>query len=351
MRSQMQSDTLPELKVCFLNAENLFLLFEQKPGAEVLQYSEGQWQRLSSSIYENKPLHKALELGKALKEIDADLILLCEVGGRESLENFNELFLNHQYSVALIEGNSDRHIDVGFLIRKGLPFYFDLLSNKNRAINYLYPHERDSKRTGYPTKVQMSHKFSRDCAELRLFTKDPNQPFLIFLLTHLKSRLDPDRIDPGGFERRQAELRTVVEIYQELQKQFPQVPIALCGDLNGNASRQQTDEEFKPLYDLTDFEDVLELAQVPPAQRGTFYQVRSGGKSEGRQIDFCLLNQSLSPHLKRESARVYRWKDVYGLEISAPRTLEQKLLLPSDHYPISFSLINLSLSTQKTTSS
>lgn len=347
----MQSATLPELKICLLNAENLFLLFEQKPGPEVVHFNEGNWQRLSTSVYENKPLHKTLEITKALKDINADLYLFCEVGGRESLENFNELFLGGQYSVALIEGNSDRNIDVGYLIRKGLPFYFDLFTNKNRLINYLYPHERDSKRTGYPTKVQASHKLSRDCAELRLFLKDSDHPFLIFLLTHLKSRLDPDRVDPGGFERRQAELRTVIDIYKELQTKFPGVPVALCGDLNGNASRHQTDEEFQALYQLTDFEDILEIAQVPLNERGTFYQVRSGGRSEGRQIDFCLLNSLLRPSLKKDSASVYRWKDPYGMELAAPRTLDQKLLLPSDHYPLVFKLENLSLSTQKKTPS
>lgn len=347
MHSQMPATLLPQFKVCLLNAENLFLLFEQKPPADVLQLSEGHWQRLSTSIYENKPLRKTLAIAQALKEIDADLIMFCEVGGRESLENFNDLFLEQKYSVALIEGNSDRNIDVGYLIKKDMPFYFDLMSNKNRLINYLYPHERDSKRTGYPTKVQTSHKLSRDCAELRLFTKSADDPFMIFLLTHLKSRLDPDRIDPGGFERRQAEFRTVLEIYGELSEKFPQIPIALCGDLNGNASRNQTAEEFQTLYKTTDLEDVLELAQVPQTDRGTFYQVRTGGRSEGRQIDFCLLNQASKSLLAPGTAKVYRWRDNLGLELAPPRTLEQKLLLPSDHYPVIFTLQNISLSTQK----
>ena len=34
---------------------------------------------------------------------------------------------------------------------------------------------------------------------------------------HLKSRLDPEKIDPGGYERRAAELKTAVQIYLESQ--------------------------------------------------------------------------------------------------------------------------------------
>lgn len=340
----MHSIDLLNLKICLLNAENLFLLFEEKPGPEVLNYNEGQWQRLSTSVYENKPLQKTLEIKKALVDINADIIMFCEVGGRESLENFNALFLEDKYSVALIEGNSDRNIDVGFLVRKGLPFYFDLQSNKNRSINYLYPHERQSLSTGYPIKggkITTSHKLSRDCAELRLFSKDRERPFLIFLLTHLKSRLDPDRIDPGGVERRKAELTTVVEIYQELANQYPGTPIALCGDFNGNATRTQTDEEFLPLYKLTPLEDVLEIAKTPLEDRATFYQVRSGGRSEGKQIDFCFVNPLLAQHLIPNASQVYRWKDLYGMALPTPRNLEQKLLLPSDHYPVVFNLQNL----------
>ena len=203
------------LKFCFLNAENLFLMFDGVPSKlELPNLSESKWQRLSTSTYENKPLQKCLDLAKSLKEINADIVMLCEVGGFESLKNFNDLFLDETYSPALTEGNSNRNIDVGFLVRKNMDFYFDLQSNKHRSINYLYPHERDSLKTNYPINLAMpsamSHKFSRDVAELRLFKKNIEKPFLLILLTHLKSRLDPEGIDPGGFERRQAELKTLI---------------------------------------------------------------------------------------------------------------------------------------------
>lgn len=332
------------LKFCLLNAENLFLMFDRTPGKEVLDLKEAQWQRLSTSIYENKPLKKTQEIANALKEIDADIIMLCEVGGFESLKNFNLLFMDDAYSPCLIEGNSERNIDVGFLIRKGLPFFFDLQSNKHRPINYLYPHERESLAHGYTVKggkVTGSHKFSRDVAELRLFKQDKEKPFLIVLLAHLKSRLDPDRIDPNGFERRQAELRTMLEIYRELEVVHPQLPVIMAGDFNGNASATNTDEEFKDLYSLTQLKDVLEVANLPQEHRATFYQVRNGARADGKQIDYAFLSPSLQGSLKVGSVQVFRYRDEFGSEHSIPRSLDAKLSLPSDHYPLVFEIENL----------
>ena len=110
------------LKFCLLNAENLFLLFDQPLPKNYVKLEENQWQKLSTSVYENKSLFKTIHLANTLKNTNSDIIMLCEVGGLESLKNFNLLFLNNEYSPILIEGNSDRNIDVGFLIKKRAHF-------------------------------------------------------------------------------------------------------------------------------------------------------------------------------------------------------------------------------------
>lgn len=329
-----------QLKVGLFNAENLFLIFDHEIPPYYNKLNEIQWQKLSSSVYENKPLLKCQQIAQLIQENRPEIMMLCEVGGAESLKNFNRLFLDDQYHTVLIEGNSDRNIDVGFLIPKSVGFSFDLISHKTRPLNFLYPHETTSKLTGYHLK-QPSHFFSRDCAELRLFTADKDSPFLIILLTHLKSRLDPEKIDPGGTERRSAELRAAVDIYNEVRVRFPAVPVVLAGDMNGYAGRPNTDPEFLPLYNETDLEDVLELAGVTTEKRSTFYQVKSGGKSEGKQIDYCFISKNLLKNLNLPSVYVYRFKDEFGFNLDQPKTLDEKILLPSDHYPLFFTLENL----------
>lgn len=317
-------------------------MFDREPDESVLDLKDAQWKRLSSSVYPNKSLKKALDIGKALHEIDADIIMLCEVGGLESLTNLNKLFLSSEYSCYLIEGNSDRNIDVGFLIKKKLDFNVEVKSNKNRPINYLYPHERESIEKGYANATNSSHYFSRDVIELRL-SQDGEPAFLQIFLTHLKSRLDPERIDPNGFERRQAELKTLLDIYAE-SRTLRKIPTLVAGDFNGNAGRIETDEEFKEIYSRTDLLDVLEVCHLPQEERATFYQVRNGGRADGRQIDFAFLSEELHSLVKPQSAYVYQYKNHRGEIIPPPRSLDAKSQLPSDHYPLVFEIENLKLS-------
>jgi exonuclease III len=329
------SETL-SLKIMLLNAENLFLLSDQKFDEKHLELDEHQWQKLSTSVYDNKSLRKCLALGKIISDENPDVIMLAEVGGPESLANFNHLFLKNRYSPVLVEGNSNRNIDVGYLIRKNMGFYYDLVSNKGRPINYLYPHERQSQ----PSPP--SHRFSRDVAELHLFTKDRERPFLLFFLAHLKSRLDPEGIDPNGFERRQAELKTLTEIYNEAEKKYAgKIPIIVAGDFNGNASQKNTDTEFKPLYETTRLLDVCELAQLPADKTATYFQVGRNSRVDGRQIDYSFLSPRAAEFLVKESVKIYRYKDHLGAALPPPSTLDAKMILPSDHYPLLFELKNI----------
>ena len=334
-----------KLKCMVINAENLFLLSDQELTADHLQLDEPRWQKLSTSVYDNKSLLKSRALAQVIHEVNPDLIMMCEVGGSESLKNFNRLFLNEAYQTALIEGNSNRNIDIGFLIRKNRGYYFDIVSNKNRSINYLYPFERQSLASGHTTiggKPIQSHRFSRDASELHLFLNDREHPFLIVLLAHLKSRLDPEGIDPNGFERRQAEMRTLLEIYQELETRFQgRVPIAVAGDFNGQAGHHAPDLEFVEIYQKTKLEDVCELARLIPENRSTYYQVGRSHRSDGKQLDYCFLSPILATYLKKESVQVYRYKDHRGIQLDPPTTLDAKMLLPSDHYPLVFDLEDL----------
>lgn len=336
------SEALLDLKVLLWNVENLFLLSDIPLSQEHVKLEESQWQKLSTSVHPNKSLFKCRGIANIIQENDPDVILFCEVGGQESLSNFNKLFLNDAYSPALVEGNSDRNIDLGFLIKKKQGFYFDLFSNKNRPINFLYPHEREvlDVVSGIPNQ-KPSHKFSRDVAELHCFLRDREKPFLIFLLAHLKSQLDRDRIDPQGFERRQAELITLTQIYNELHAKHPTTPIAVCGDFNGSARKSKLDPEFKTLYEKTDLVDLSEWAGVPESDGATFYQVGRAPNPEGRQIDYCFASPNLIPFVKPASFSVYRFKDPRGVVLDPPTTIEGKQILPSDHYPLKFEIKSL----------
>lgn len=307
------------LKFFLLNAENLFLLSDRPLRPSDVLKSEAEWQSLSTSIYPNKSIYKCTQIAKLILSESPDVVMLCEVGGAESLDHFNQLFLNGAYSSALLEGNSDRNIDVGFLIKKNLPLYFSIATNKNRTINGL------------------GEKFSRDVAELSLFTKDINSPEILVLLTHLKSRLDPEGKDPRGTNRRSAELRTLLQIYQERLQKFPNTPILVAGDLNGNASKDLTDPEFASIYTDSDLQDVCSLAGLSTSESATFFQVGRRG-TEGRQLDYCFLSQKWVSRLDLKSVRILSYLSPNGLPLDPPSSMAEKDILPSDHYPLVFQL-------------
>ena len=336
----MMNNATVKIKMGLFNVENLFLMFDHPIPENFKTLSEPEWQKLSTSIYDNKPLAKCLQIANIIEENNPDVMMFCEVGGHESLKNFNLLFLQDKYSCVLVEGNSNRNIDVGYLIKKNLPYFFDFASNKNRPLNFLYPHEITSLSHGFKIKAA-SQCLSRDCVELHLFKNKRDKPFLILLLTHLKSRLDPERIDPGGTERRTAELKTVVSIYKELETQYPNTAIMICGDLNGFAGKPNPDTEFMPIYEQTDLQDVFEVAGLSIYKRTTFYQIRNGGKADGKQIDYCFIPKKIWHYLKLDECFVYLYKDRFGLTMDPPTTMEIKSNLPSDHYPLFFTLEKL----------
>jgi len=334
------------LRIVEFNVENLFILLDHYNGQNLDSVSEKDWRRFSASTTPNKPLQQVKELARAVLELNPDILMMCEVGGRESLANFSRMFLRDRYAPHLLEGNSDRGIDLGYLIKRDLGFTYDLLSHKHRSIDFLYPHEKQSLESGYHhlrSARVASHRFSRDVLELRVY-EDPSQPpALVLLLVHLKSQLDRNRVDPGGRDRRRAELNKLVHIYQEIHDEFGgRAPVILGGDFNGVAGWPSPDEEFKALYDGTHLRDALEIAGVPRDERFTHQQLHRNRPGVNRQLDYIFVPPELAPRVNRDETWVFRYRDEMGMTQIIPRNLNEKRLLPSDHYPVVLTLDPLS---------
>lgn len=326
------------LKIVQLNAENLFLFLDDHTPRDWKNLPEKEWQRLSSATVPNKPILKTLWLAETLLDINADIVCLNEVGGEESLNNFAKFFLGGRYRPYIMEGNSDRGIDVGYLVRNDFPFKLELRTHKNRPLNFLYPHERDTNlylEGLEPERIVKTHYFSRDCAELRVFSEDePGKPKLVILLVHLKSKLDPDGIDPEGRERRKAECKTLMEIYREIRAEFsPSIPTIVAGDFNGSARKGSTAEEFEEMT-KTDLESVIDIAGHDGEVAATQLQFNRGGGINFLQIDFLFVSPELKEHLISEQVGVYRYKSDLRVTLPLPKTIDQRIALPSDHYPV-----------------
>ena len=308
------------------NMENFFIYLDKELPSGWPDITEEHWQSLTQSTVKLKPLEKLKEIKCLIDKQDPDVLILSEVGGKESLENFNRLFLNERYKVELIEGNSDRGIDIGYLIKASLGLDFLLISHKERPLNFLYDHEKEGNKK--------SHYFSRDVAELRLFDNSVNHsPQLIILGVHLKSKLDREGVDPDGRSRRAAEVKTLMDIYEEVKRETAdKIPILITGDFNGTANSHRMEAEFQPIYNNTGLKDVMEIKNVPEDKRFSQVIFNSLNRAVPVQIDYFFIGTKFSERI--EQAFTYRFTDEGGLEIPPPQNIEQRNSLPSDHYPL-----------------
>jgi endonuclease/exonuclease/phosphatase family metal-dependent hydrolase len=329
----MFSESKKTLRLVQYNVENLFLVMDLYKGQDLKTLTESEWRKIGKTHIPNKSLRKTWTLAEIVKDLDPDILMLNEVGGVEAIENLNKYFLNSKYQVHLKEGNSRRGIDVGYLVRADLEFKAVHITHKDRPIDFLYPHESQTPAGG------KSHYFSRDVSELRLFKPGDTSPRLTLLLTHLKSKLDNDKIDFEGKLRRAAELKCLVNIYKEVKAELgADAPIIAAGDFNGIASPHGTEPEFKSIYEESDLVDAFELTSKPKDERYTQVQITHSGKQELLQIDYMFLSPALHNKIISDETYAYRYKDPSGKNAPIPKNMEERSLYTSDHYPVVLTL-------------
>ena len=93
-----------------VNAENFYLLLDREySDAEFATLSDAQVQLMNASIYNpNKNLEKIAAIAATIRAQDFDFVGMVEVGGKETLHNFNRYYLEGAYDCYLHEENSRR---------------------------------------------------------------------------------------------------------------------------------------------------------------------------------------------------------------------------------------------------
>lgn len=308
--------TTPLLKIMVLNAQDLFLFMEKHDQTSLENLTEIKWQLMSSSLFMNKSKDKCIALAKTIKDADADIVMMTEVGGHESLANFAKFVLNDEYTSLSLPSNSDRGIDLGYLVKKKLPYTLALHSH----IDYVLP---------FPAK-----RFSRDVLRLDLIRDEKIE--MILLLVHIKSKLDMRKADFEGRTRRALEVKGLLQIYQKLL--VHQVPILVGGDFNGHAGEKDTEEEFKQIYQDTDLKDIAFLSKIPEDERFSYVYFTRGGNRFVQQIDYLFISEKFAHLIEPGECYFPRYKNPSGVQLPIPKRMEQKNTLPSDHYPFLASL-------------
>lgn len=270
---------MPErLSVAFFNAENFSLLLDRAYTRDELEALDGAaYRQANPSIYfPNKPRRKIARIAEIVLEHDFDLVGMCEVGGLETLENFNRLYLEGRYECRLREENSRRGIYVGALLKKGR---FPSLDAAN-----------------------VPGDFSRNLLRLDL---GPEGGDLRVFVVHLKSQRGDDR----GMEQRVKEAEALAALVRRKK-------CIVMGDFNGVLIRGMHQFEFESFLELP-LCDVLAARGVPPAERRTHFFF--GGGSTGSQLDYIFCTHDIEV------------LDAGVVLEGVPANREERDRLPSDH--------------------
>jgi hypothetical protein len=295
-----------KVKILLHNAEDLFVFMDYYKGENLAQLSEVKWQLLTTSFKQNKPLKKLFELAELYLKHDPDIILLCEVGGQESLDNFNQYFLNNKYDAHSPPSNSDRGIDLGILIKKDFQSPYEVISHKDYVL-------------------KNNKKFSRDLLELSFHKK-----FKIFH-THLKSKLSKAQ-DFEGRSQREAEVLGLMDFYQKNKNH--NIPIIFSGDFNGSL----LDKDDRELSPLNDSELYHALEHIPQDERVSYiyFKHQNGFKN---QIDYFLINNDFKHIIDPNQSKFLKFLDMQVGELPWAKNIKEKQSYPSDHYPLLLQLI------------
>ncbi|GMU22520.1 MAG: hypothetical protein AMXMBFR13_26060 [Phycisphaerae bacterium] len=156
-----------------------------------------------------KPIKGLQALAQAIRELNADVLALCEVENRGALQQFVHAYLSDEdYEVVLFEGNDVRGIDVAVLSR--LPVG-PVTSHRHLRL---------------PTADGGTTQFQRDLLQVRI--EPPGAKAFDVFVVHFKSKGGEE----DGADIRLAEAQATRRVLDDLLGRDPQAEFVICGDFN-----------------------------------------------------------------------------------------------------------------------
>lgn len=303
-----QLETVTSLKMMAYNVENLFMRL-----GKFERISDEEFKRITDA--EVKPEAELEGIATAITDSNPDFIVMEEVEGVEAIQRFSEDHLNNKYKAMLVEGNDERGIQIGFLVKRDLPLDITLETHKDATWT----------ENGKTTRL-----FSRDAPALivRRKTDGPNaQPVMIFIGVHGKSQRDRGS-DTRSVKLRTAQYEEVGRIVDGYQSKFGKdVPIMIGGDFNIDVRTEPDVEAVRERM-----MDPFDIKGIKGEARMTHTYHPRGGRSSYHQLDAIFVSPSLKNSI--EDVHVYRYKDDRGNEKPLPDSFEERSRNPSDHFPV-----------------
>ena len=226
-------------------------------------------------------------IGKVIRRVDADVIGLCEVEDRRTLEAFNVQVLGRKYPYCmLIEGNDERGIDVGILSKHPIVCLRSNASTVDPA--------ESVRRDGTTPRL-----FNRDCLEA-VIELPGGKGRMAVLVTHLKSKRGSATLESETDAKR---IRQAEEIARIVAARYAAEGrphrVAVVGDLNelpdrAGANGAALGGRQSSIDALLTGSGLINIVRdtLGPDKSFTHVDERGGRVSKG-QIDYILVSPDL----------------------------------------------------------
>jgi exonuclease III len=298
-------ENIDDLKIMTINSE----LLNHRVGKRRVEYDENGVIVTKST---DKSKAQIASIANNIKSNNPDIVLWQELTTKQSLYNFNYEKLNHEYFNIFVDGIGGGPY-LGFSIKRDLPIHMEIESNVGHSFEYF----------GVERPV-----FRRDLPVLTLRTNKKEDPFLIVINTHLKSKTTRTQHekDNNSASLIQQQLNVASSILKRLQKKYPNTPIVIGGDFNFNI---MTDNKNLNYFRRAGFKDAFNSLSLKNRNnsRATNYY-----KNKGQQLDAFLLNPILRRFGFAKDVKVTPYK-MNGRTIDMSRKNDRKIS-PSDHVPL-----------------
>lgn len=285
-----------KLKFLSFNLENFFLA--PHPGALL------------------KDPKKIQKIASLIQDSQCDVCLLQEIGGDDSLRRFVAEHLNNEFDLIMGKSADSRGIKQGTLIRKSLKFQYE-----QRDLSDL--------RWTDPIHGKEDVLFPRD-VPIVILKSEKGNPIAAFLNVHLKSKI-PRNGDPESRILREAQVGGLTMAINRMKQEFgARFPIVLGGDLNGKFN---TENEFRALYRYAKMDDAFNIAgETSFLDRISHTYHPRGNPRQVGQIDAFLVSPITREYIAK--VKTLRYVDETGNQLPLPQSQQDRLLNPSDHFPI-----------------
>ncbi len=297
------------ISIALWNIENFFL--EDSPTL------------LKSSSNRPKENKKRMEVGEIMRQMNADIWCLCEVGGIEAMEWINHQLLESKYTIFFPSITSGRGIDNGILVRKDLNLQIKFLTHVPTNMRETL---KDS--PNYEKEFHYWKRGQRAMLEIQCYNK--HGQFLFELIhTHLKSPVTEIGKDPNGRNKRRCELDYLNNLIQQFNLHFRDMPLFVTGDFNCPLK----DPDMQEFIKNSDLKNYLEFTNHPPGDQWSLAQRAYGMTSSPLLIDFMLMRPGHGHLVNSELSGIWSMRDSDQQIMSLPKFAHFRHELPSDHRP------------------